>query len=676
MGSKLKKLGVGLFAGLFVVFGYYLYDTLRPRTFEEKQAEIIHFEDRRQYTSRLADYLEDPSPQLRARAALAVGRIGDSKGCSLLFERLVDSSLDVAATAAFAIGLNGDDDWVGPLMDMAWETPARVAAAAVKSAGRLADSTTAGAAEGIAAFLEHPSPDVREAACYALFYSRSRQKMADLVALLDDEPDSQVRLAALFTLARLREGGAAGVFKQYLADPDPFARSLAVRGLADSDDPEATQLLSMALNDRDLKVVAETITSLSRRDHDPVVPGRLAARLRHETDEMLTVALLEALRRLESDQAVGDTYDLLTDEPSDNVLAAALRYLGTVLRDGAVAMIDSVLNEPQSARVRVAATEAYAATGHAGVVSRLGVRFGDEDPLVRAAAFAALIEADSANTDYYLDKALNDADWMPAVYALDLIGRNRRHDYLPVIATIMSRGDEVNVDLRRVILDAIEPFIVADSAHKGDSTYKADSTAMDILMAGLLDRNYIVRRRAAEIYREAGGKDRSDLIPPAGVRFDAGYIEDGLKRYRTNPQAVIVTNRGNIIIELYFDLAPLTVLNFVDYSRSGFYDGLPFHRVVPNFVIQGGDPRGDGWGGPEHFIRCEYSDQPYLRGTVGIATSGKDTGGSQFFITHSPQPHLEARYTIFGQVLDGMEVVDAIVPGDVIQKVLIQEQAS
>src|SRR5262249_35084385 len=94
---------------------------------------------------------------------------------------------------------------------------------------------------------------------------------------------------------------------------------------------------------------------------------------------------------------------------------------------------------------------------------------------------------------------------------------------------------------------------------------------------------------------------------------------------------------------------------------------------VPNFVIQGGDPRGDGEGGPGYQIRCEVNPRPYIRGAVGMALSGKDTGGSQFFITHSPQPHLDGGYTVFGQVISGMEVVDRITRGDVIRKVEIFE---
>src|SRR6185369_7789133 len=110
--------------------------------------------------------------------------------------------------------------------------------------------------------------------------------------------------------------------------------------------------------------------------------------------------------------------------------------------------------------------------------------------------------------------------------------------------------------------------------------------------------------------------------------------------------------------------APATTRAIADLARRHFFDGLPFHRVVPDFVAQGGDPRGDGEGGPGYMIRCEVSPRPYVRGTVGMALSGKDTGGSQFFITHTTTPHLDGRYTAFGQVTKGLEVVDLLVEGD------------
>ncbi len=122
--------------------------------------------------------------------------------------------------------------------------------------------------------------------------------------------------------------------------------------------------------------------------------------------------------------------------------------------------------------------------------------------------------------------------------------------------------------------------------------------------------------------------------------------------------------------------APLTVDNFVTLARKGFFNGVAIHRVVPDFVVQGGDPRGDGEGGPGYSIRDELNQRPYLRGTVGMALDWEDTGGSQFFITHAPQPHLDARYTVFGHVVNGMDVVDRIVPWDVIRRVRIWDGVS
>jgi len=134
---------------------------------------------------------------------------------------------------------------------------------------------------------------------------------------------------------------------------------------------------------------------------------------------------------------------------------------------------------------------------------------------------------------------------------------------------------------------------------------------------------------------------------------------------RSHAQRLILdTDRGTIEIELLGEEAPQMVESFATLAESNFFDGLSFHRVVPNFVIQGGDPLGTGWGDPGFTLRSEWNPLRYDRGTVGIAHSGKDTGGCQLFITHSPQPHLNARYTIFGRVVAGMDVVDRIERGD------------
>jgi cyclophilin family peptidyl-prolyl cis-trans isomerase len=136
-------------------------------------------------------------------------------------------------------------------------------------------------------------------------------------------------------------------------------------------------------------------------------------------------------------------------------------------------------------------------------------------------------------------------------------------------------------------------------------------------------------------------------------------------------QLYIDTDKGTIQIELAVLDAPLTVENIVQLARTGFFNGLSMHRVVPNFVVQTGDPRGDGEGGPGYTIRDELNELPYLRGTVGMALDWADTGGSQFFITRSPQPHLDAKYTVIGRVVNGMDVVDNIAQGDILQRMRV-----
>jgi peptidyl-prolyl cis-trans isomerase B (cyclophilin B) len=136
-------------------------------------------------------------------------------------------------------------------------------------------------------------------------------------------------------------------------------------------------------------------------------------------------------------------------------------------------------------------------------------------------------------------------------------------------------------------------------------------------------------------------------------------------------RAIMETNRGTITLELFDADAPNTVKNFVDLAQKGFYDGLSFHRVIPDFMVQGGCPQGTGTGGPGYKIKCEINSNKHLAGTLSMAHAGRDTGGSQFFICHSPQRHLDGVHTTFGKTED-MDVVNAIRKGDKISKVTIE----
>jgi cyclophilin family peptidyl-prolyl cis-trans isomerase len=197
--------------------------------------------------------------------------------------------------------------------------------------------------------------------------------------------------------------------------------------------------------------------------------------------------------------------------------------------------------------------------------------------------------------------------------------------------------------------------------------------AVALLEQASADAEINVAKAGARSLAVVTGDPLREIVQPAALPpgFDVDLVLS-LETASTRPTARIRTNRGDIVVTLANELAPATVANFITLARDGFYNGLMFHRVVADFVIQTGDPRGDGWGGPGYAIRCEYTPAPYTTGAMGMAHAGRDTGGSQFFFTHSPQPHLEGRYTLFGNIIEGQDVADLIQVGDSIQEVVLE----
>jgi len=189
----------------------------------------------------------------------------------------------------------------------------------------------------------------------------------------------------------------------------------------------------------------------------------------------------------------------------------------------------------------------------------------------------------------------------------------------------------------------------------------------------LKSADHLVRRRAVALLKANGAGDFTAEIGTVQTRNTDADYQRALARIGRSVRAVVTTDKGSFTIELLPEAAPLTVDNFVQLAQRDYYRNVSIHRVVPNFVIQDGDPRGDGNGGPGYSIRCEINQLLYDRAAVGMALSGKDTGGSQWFVTHAPQPHLDGGYTIFGRVTAGMDVVDRIARGDVIQSITIRK---
>jgi cyclophilin family peptidyl-prolyl cis-trans isomerase len=190
-----------------------------------------------------------------------------------------------------------------------------------------------------------------------------------------------------------------------------------------------------------------------------------------------------------------------------------------------------------------------------------------------------------------------------------------------------------------------------------------NSAQLPVVQQGLKDDQRLVALQAASTYLALTGMNVSSqvplqsIVPPTVITPSAGAIEAAV-----NSRVVMQTERGNLVIQM-LSAAPLSAVNFTNLVNSGFYNGLDFHRVIPNFITQGGDPLGDGYGGTA-FVRDELSQVPHLQGAVGLATLGKDTGSCQFFFDLTWNESLDGNYTVFGAVDTDLSTIDAIEEGD------------
>ncbi|MCP4580242.1 MAG: hypothetical protein GY839_01395, partial [candidate division Zixibacteria bacterium] len=640
----MKKPVVWIIVAIVIILLAVLYFDIFNLTFskEKAYASIIHYEDARWLSDKLTNYLSDYDPEIRTRAALAVGRIGESEGAALLFEMLGDSVETVAETAAFGIGLCGDKDYADKLLGACESFPPPLQAMVIQAVGRLADSTMPFISDEIARYLDHIDHRVREQTAYALWRSGGKMYAEQLERMCLEDPVRPVQIAALYALCRMGIAETIYAYEEWLPDSDPFVRSLSIRGLALGKDDTQTRLIASGLNDRNNNVVSQTVASLGSIGSYRALNYIMGCYDNLE-DEKIKTQILTIMGRLNNSSATDYALADIHDSANANIVGEAIVYLAKVGYHEIIPLLDSiaVTSDP---RLNVKIAEALVEIGGEMVKPRLITLFSDSSAMVRAAAFDALTVFDTINIDYYIRKAFNDSDYVVCAKAVDKIGELKKIRMLPQLMTIIMMHDLAETDLKRSVIDAAGQFIPGSS----------DSLAEEILNQGLMDYDYLVSKDAAKIYKDKLGIDKDSYSSKPFTQIGERKIKSLIKQYKNNPHAIISTKYGDIEIELFFDIAPLTVFNFITLTNRGFYDNLLFHRVIPNFVVQGGDPRGDGWGGPGHSIRCEYSNLSYNRGTVGIAHSGKDSGGSQFFITHTAVPHLDARYTIFGTVLTGM----------------------
>jgi cyclophilin family peptidyl-prolyl cis-trans isomerase len=269
---------------------------------------------------------------------------------------------------------------------------------------------------------------------------------------------------------------------------------------------------------------------------------------------------------------------------------------------------------------------------------------GDSDTRVRTAALAAVERIGGGET--LVLEALEAEDLALRGTAVALLAKREHPRKLELFAAAYDSSAGVEwIEIREAIADAVGDLDGAEPLLRRMVEDDPASSVRGKARGALAGRGVLLPRP-----REASA-EASALL---GVRFE------------DDPVVTLVTPKGEIRIRCLAREAPIHVASFVDLVRKGFYDGTIWHRVVSNFVIQGGDPRGDGWGGAGYTLRDEINTIRFGRGTVGMPKAGKDTGGGQIFITHVPTPHLDGNYTVFGRVVSGLDVVDRIEVGDAI----------
>ena len=624
----------------------------------------------------LGDALHHPNPAVRRQGALAAGRIGDGAAVDLLLPVLNDSAPTAQAAAAFALGLLKDARAIPPLVRMI-----RAAGTSDQGAPQL-EAVTAIAkiggedgARAVTDILAASSPGsaspVVNAALLESWRLGTRAPISQLVRFTD-AGDAGTRWRALYALGRLRAKEGAAPLVRGLSDPDPQTRTIAARGISKAlldsariEPRDAIAALRRLLDDRDAHIRINALRALASFRDSSV--ARAVVPLVGDRDIGVAVQAETTLGVSRGSVAIAALGPRLTSSVF-TLKRQAILALAQADSAAGIAAAAAVSGDADW-RWRSVAAEAFGATR---ARDRLEALLSDPDGRVVAQALQALqrvVPASDSTLDARARALVTHADPAVRSVAADLLARHPHLEDVELLVTAYRRAesDPFN-DARLSAVSALGAIAASSSAGR------LRVVALFVL-ATPRPVDYLVRRLAADTLpdtRDAWGP----VLPVETGRTIADYREIARRWLApalagVNPHVTLETDRGRLDIELLPADAPLTVAAFLGLVDRCFFDGTRWHRVVPNFVVQDGDPRGDGWGGPGagFVLRDEINPVRYDVGTVGMALSGPNTGGSQYFITHSAQPHLDGIYTIFGRVVGGADVLNAIGMGDRIRTI-------
>lgn len=647
---------------------------LPPRS--SRLARAAALEDQRSLGGgELFSLLADPDRRVRRRAAIAAGRVGGRGATAALTALFADTDAEVRRAAAFSLGLVADPTASERLQEALKDQDPLVRGRAAEALGRIGDVKTAPviAAAVVASVADRPLPivvrgddaddggpsDESWAETRLMLYALARLKdgAAAATALLADGRPRFDWWVAAWTAMRVEKPEVAPALRFAILSADPLCRIFGARGLGALKDPADLERLVPLTAAQDSSVAVSALRGLGLLGLPAGVPPALRALASPNT--VVKYEALRTLAALPGDKSAQGAVFPYVAHADPWIRSAAFPALAKT--DGeAFSLVLSGLDPEPVFWVRSQIAFALGIAGDDTSVGILDRMLKDEEPRVVPSVLEAMRQVRGAQAEPALRGRLTDPDFAIRAAAAEGLAALKIQGITDALVTAY-KASVADADP-----DARFGQIAALAAQEDPA---ARAQLQDIART---DPARVVRARAIAALAAAGapplGPEPIDR-PFLDYRRTVEVYDQRSEAPIFTPRAYVHTRRGTIEIHLDLVEAPLTAFSFMDLARRGFYDGLNFHRVVPGFVIQGGCPRGDGNGSPGMMMRCELSPRAYRRGSVGMALSGKDTGGSQFFITHVPTPHLDGAYALFGWVAKGMDVVDKIEPGDVIDRI-------
>ncbi|MEZ4815589.1 MAG: HEAT repeat domain-containing protein [Bdellovibrionota bacterium] len=632
-----------------------------------KEAE----DNRDPHSAALFQATHSTHPQERARAARALGRIQQAAAVDPLLLLLEDSNISVQNEAIFALGQyawaksfsNGREEEISQKIAKKLTSKSNsVIRFAIEALGKIALLKTP---KYTLPFLKNPNPELRAEAILSLYRYRLIMRLRDpnteppllsdetvnILASLSKDPSSLVREKLAYYFMRVKDTRGLKALLELSKDKNTWTRFYAVNALGKYASQESLEQLQRATSDLDDKIRTAAIQGISTLKEVHLLDHSL----RGDPSFHVRMAYAQALGTAQDDpEAVEKLKELMLDSRI-SVRAEALKAFSAHSPPKLSLHLEQELKS-KSWVIRSAATESTQYLEEGERKKLLLIALTDKDKRVRVSALEILATIEETFAYDALKKALQSEELSERGTAASALKNRKESDRLELSFNCYKNSlSEKWTELREELVG-----LWASEVSHETNEYLKEATR---------DPNSSVARLAAQVLEERDVHD----FPTPNTQEKLSYSPYRSLSFKRNPMLYFKTTKGEVKIELFPREAPIHVANIVGFAEDKKYNGLPIHRVVSNFVVQGGDPDKTGWGSAGYSLRAEINPLNFQRGCLGMPRStGFDTGGVQFFINHIPTPHLDGQYTVFGKVVNGLEIIDQLEVGDLILESRVQ----